>query len=72
MSARLVTARELLRTLRQRVKGDFSSEEKRELVALLVSEIRVDTVGEATSKRAEITVTYAFDGSAANCTGTGS
>ena len=72
VSARLTTARELLHMLRQRVTEDFSWEQKRELVELLVSEIGVATVGEGRSKRAEVTVTYAFDGRAVNRTGTGS
>ena len=55
MAARLTTAQEPLHTLRQRVKEEFTWE-KYELAELLVSEVRVDTIGEGRSKRAEITV----------------
>ena len=66
LSDRLDNAGSLLRLLQERVKQNFSWEEKRELVELLVSEILVDTHGQGTSKRSEITVTYAFDGGSDN------
>ena len=60
IQTRLEDARDLLETLRQNLKPEYTWEEKRELVEILVLKIRVDTVGEGRAKRAQITVDYAF------------
>jgi uncharacterized membrane-anchored protein YhcB (DUF1043 family) len=46
IQTRLEDARDVLETLRQNLKDEFTWEEKRALVETLVLEIRVDTVGE--------------------------
>ena len=68
-TARLTEATDLLASLQDRLKDEFTWEEKRELVELLVAGVMVDTVGEGTAKRSEINVTYAFSGSGINRTG---
>ena len=70
--ARLSEASELLNSLRQTLKDEFTWQEKRELVELLVREVVVDTVGDDSARTSEISVTYMFDGSVTNRTGTGS
>ena len=62
-AARLTEATDLLASLRDRLKDEFTWEEKRELIELLVAGVVVDTIGEGSNKRSEIQVTYAFDGS---------
>jgi site-specific DNA recombinase len=69
IATRLVAAQDLLHSLRQRLKEEFSWEEKREIVESLVLEVRVDTIGEGKEKEADITVTYAFSSSVVNCKG---
>ena len=61
IATRLHDAQHLLGTLRARLKADFTWDEKRELVEMLVLGIRVDGPG-------QITVTYAFDDRVATCT----
>ena len=68
-SSHLSDARQLLHTIRKRIKAEFSWEEKREIVELLVREVKVDSVGEARGKEARSTVTYAFEGCTATRTG---
>jgi site-specific DNA recombinase len=68
IATRLTEARDLLHSLRRRLKEDFTWEEKREIVEVLVLGVLVDTIGEGTEKTANITVTYAFNGSAATRT----
>jgi len=69
IAMRLMEARDLLHNLRQRLKEEFTWEDKRELIEALVLEIRADTIGEGKEKAHNITVTYAFDGSAGrSCT----
>jgi site-specific DNA recombinase len=63
IASRLMEARDLLHNLRQRLKEEFTWEDKRELIESLVLEIRVDTIGEGKEKAQTITVTYAFDSS---------
>jgi site-specific DNA recombinase len=63
IQARLEDARDLLETLRQNLKDEFTWDEKRALVEILVLQIRVDTIGEGRAKRANITVDYAFGSS---------
>ena len=65
-AARLSEATDLLGSLRDRLRDEFTWEERRELVELLVAGVVVDTVGEGSDKRSEIQVTYMFDGSAIN------
>ena len=64
IARRLMEAQELLHTLRQRLKEEFTWEEKREIVEALVLNIQVDTISEEESKTPQLTVTYAFDGRA--------
>ena len=64
-TARLTEATDLLASLRDRLKDEFTLNEKRELIELLVASVVVDTVGSESKKRSEIQVTYAFDGSVA-------
>lgn len=61
IATRLLGARQLLDTLRTRLKDTFTWEEKRELVENLVLGIQVDAAGECVA-------TYAFDGNAAKRT----
>jgi len=69
IALRLMEAKDLLHTLRQRLKEEFTWEEKREIIEALVLEIRVDTIQGSERKAPQITVTYAFDGSTGNkCT----
>jgi site-specific DNA recombinase len=72
IATRLVAAQDLLHSLRQRLKEEFSWEEKREIVESLVLEVRVDTIGEGKEKEADITVTYAFSSSVVSCKDTDS
>ena len=60
---RLAEASGLLESLGKSLKGDFTWQEKRELVELLVGEVTVNTVGEASARRIETTVTYMLYGS---------
>jgi site-specific DNA recombinase len=66
IALRLMEAQDLLQTLRQRLKEEFTWEEQREIIEALVLEIRVDTMGEGKEQAPQITVTYAFDGSGSN------
>ena len=70
--SQLTEARELLEALQHRMAQGFTWEQKREMVELLVNDVRVETVADGKAKKADITVTYAFDGSANNRTGMGS
>jgi site-specific DNA recombinase len=71
IATRLKEAQDVLQTLRQRLKEEFTWEEKREIVEALVLEVRADTVGEGKEKTSKITVTYAFDSGMVNgCTTT--
>lgn len=65
---RLSQAQGLLHTLKQRLKEEFTWEERREIIEALVLEIRVDTVGDGRYRKPEVTVTYAFDCKPANHT----
>jgi site-specific DNA recombinase len=67
IQTRLEDARDVLETLRQNLKDEFTWEEKRALVETLVLEIRVDTVGEGRAKQAKITVEYAFGSKRLRC-----
>ena len=66
IATRLQEAQDVLQTLRERLKEEFTWEEKREIVEALVLEVRVDTIGEGKQKTSQITVTYAFDSSMIN------
>ena len=66
IATRLQEAQDVLQTLRQRLKEEFTWEEKREIVEALVLEVRVETIGEGKEKTSQITVTYAFDGGMLN------
>ena len=69
---RTLEAYELLSLLRERVSEGFSWDEQREIVELLVVEVTVTKVTTNDGEEPEVTVTYAFDGSAFNRTGRGS
>jgi site-specific DNA recombinase len=71
-ATQLHTAEALLTELRTRLDAPPSFEMQRQLVELLVAEIRVDTGVEAKPKTATITVTYRFDGAVQTCMGMGS
>src|SRR5712691_10099493 len=57
IATRLKEAQDVLQTLRQRLKEEFTWEEKREIVEALVLEVRVETIGEGKEKTSQITVT---------------
>jgi transcriptional regulator with XRE-family HTH domain len=60
ISANISSAQALLANLRKRLDGPVSWEQKRRLIEVLVSGIRVDTVETCGVKQSEITVTYRF------------
>lgn len=68
----LRSAESLLLELRERLGKPLSWEMKRQLVELLVSEIRVDTDCSTKPKKVKIVVVYRFDGDVPNRTGTDS
>ncbi|MCL0092076.1 recombinase family protein [Dehalococcoidia bacterium] len=65
---------ELLVRLQEVLRNPILWEVKRQVVELLVWEVRIDTVIEGNKKRAEVTITFAFDKNSisANCKGRGS
>lgn len=65
----LRSAESLLLELRERLGKPLSWEMKRQLVELLVSEIRVDTDCSTKPKKVKIVVVYRFDGDVPNRTG---
>jgi site-specific DNA recombinase len=65
----LRSADSLLRELRQRLAEPLSWKIRRQLVELLVSEIRVDTDCSTKPKTVKIVVVYRFDGDVSNRTG---
>ncbi|MGD0205425.1 MAG: hypothetical protein ABSB57_03155, partial [Dehalococcoidia bacterium] len=65
----LRSAESLLLELRERLVEPLSWEIKRQLVELLVSEIRVDTDCSTKPKTVKIVVVYRFDGDVSNRTG---
>jgi len=62
---------ELLARLQEVLRNPILYEVKRQVVELLVWEVRIDTVIEGDKKRAQVTITFAFDKNSisANCTG---
>ncbi|MDA1229010.1 MAG: recombinase family protein [Chloroflexi bacterium] len=71
-SSRLSQSRELLSELGSRLDEGVSWDVKRQLVETLVLSVNVETVLEGQSRKPNVTVTYAFPGSADNRTGTDS
>lgn len=61
---RLAGAESLLHDLHDRIQEPITPEAKQQIIAALVSEISVETLGEGRKKTANINVTYAFDSQA--------
>ena len=71
ISARLMDAQTMLEELRAQSKDDYSWEEKREIIELLVLEVVVRPPEDG-EHRHHVTVTYVFDGGSFNRRGRGS